>query len=70
MGSHDAHVSKDCKISHLEVHCSRQILCTVELPKAIEVPRRQECPSWLFLIAANWCGLGGGGGVAGVRPSM
>ena len=28
----------DCKISHLEVHCSGRILCEVDLSKAIEYP--------------------------------
>ena len=26
----------DCKISHLEFHCSRRIPCEVDLPKAVE----------------------------------
>ena len=26
----------DCKISHLEVYCLGQILCKVDLPKAME----------------------------------
>ena len=30
------HLMDDWKISHLEVHCSGQILCEVDLPKAKE----------------------------------
>ena len=32
-------VMDDCKISHMEVDSSRQILCEVVLLKAIESPR-------------------------------
>ena len=30
----------ECKINHFEVDCSREILCEVDLPKAIESARR------------------------------
>ena len=55
----------DCTISHLEVHCLRQILCEVDLPKASESSRRHWCRSWLFPVATNGCRLGGleGGGM-------
>ena len=31
----------DCKISHLEVHCLGQILCEVDLLKAIELRKKK-----------------------------
>ena len=44
-------VMYDCKISHLEVHCSGYILCEVNLPKAIEFSKiglfsKPFCPPW------------------------
>ena len=44
----------DCKISHLDVHCSGQILCEVDSPKAVDFSKRMSLPQctarWSFWV--------------------